>query len=192
MGHTGTTRRGVLAVTGAVAAGVLTGCADGPAGGAGQSRERERAERRLRGETAAASAALRERYEATIAVHPGLGGRLGALRDAVAAHATVLAPVRAGADRHSPSDAPSQAPSPGGPGAPAGAATARAAARAAVPTDGKAALRALARAERRTADARTAALLTAEPELARLLASLAAAGAAHAYLLTAPTRGDRR
>ncbi|MEU1677145.1 hypothetical protein ABZ752_34710 [Streptomyces roseifaciens] len=52
-----------------------------------------------------------------------------------------------------------------------------------VPGDEKGALAALADAERRTADSRTKALGSAPPELARLLASVAAAGAAHAYLL---------
>ncbi|MEU1820541.1 hypothetical protein ABZ543_35990 [Streptomyces roseifaciens] len=52
-----------------------------------------------------------------------------------------------------------------------------------VPGDEKEALAALADAERRTADSRTKALGSAPPELARLLASVAAAGAAHAYLL---------
>ncbi|MGK5548386.1 hypothetical protein ACSNOH_27200 [Streptomyces sp. URMC 127] len=52
-----------------------------------------------------------------------------------------------------------------------------------MPSDEKAALAALAEAERRTADDRTKALGSAPSELARLLASVAAAGAAHAYLL---------
>ncbi|CAM5548145.1 hypothetical protein SANTM175S_02220 [Streptomyces antimycoticus] len=52
------------------------------------------------------------------------------------------------------------------------------------PEDEKQALSALAQAERHTADTRTAALATAPPELARLLASVAACGAAHVYLLT--------
>ncbi|MEV5380867.1 hypothetical protein AB0L26_33645 [Streptomyces nondiastaticus] len=52
-----------------------------------------------------------------------------------------------------------------------------------MPGDEKAALAALADAERRTADSRTKDLASASPELARLLASVAAAGAAHAYLL---------
>jgi hypothetical protein len=56
---------------------------------------------------------------------------------------------------------------------------------AAVPHDQKAALTALARAEKRTADAHTTSLTGASPDLARLLASIAAAGAAHAYLLGA-------
>ncbi|MEV5134086.1 hypothetical protein AB0K87_27050, partial [Streptomyces sp. NPDC053705] len=54
----------------------------------------------------------------------------------------------------------------------------------AAPADARAALRELAAEERRVADGRATALLNAEPELARLLASIAAAGAAHAYLLT--------
>jgi hypothetical protein len=53
-----------------------------------------------------------------------------------------------------------------------------------VSTDPKAAVKELAAAERRRAAAHTEALLSAEPELARLLASVAAAAAAHAYLLT--------
>ncbi|MFE0424679.1 hypothetical protein [Streptomyces sp. NPDC058953] len=51
------------------------------------------------------------------------------------------------------------------------------------------ALAELAAAERRSSAAYTAALEGAGPELARLLASVAAAGAAHAYLLSRPT-GD--
>lgn len=51
-------------------------------------------------------------------------------------------------------------------------------------TDAASAVKELAAAERHTADAHTVTLLTAPPELARLLASIAAAGAAHAYLLT--------
>ncbi|MCZ0993147.1 hypothetical protein O1L44_08540 [Streptomyces noursei] len=53
-----------------------------------------------------------------------------------------------------------------------------------MPADERSARAALADAERTLADSRTAALVTAPPELARLLASVAAAGAAHAYLLT--------
>ncbi|QCW79617.1 hypothetical protein EQG64_26835 [Streptomyces sp. S6] len=53
-----------------------------------------------------------------------------------------------------------------------------------VSTDRPTALKELAAAERRRADAHAEALLTAEPELARLLASVAAGAAAHAYLLT--------
>ena len=61
-----------------------------------------------------------------------------------------------------------------------------------MPGDEKAALAALGEAERRTSEARTAALMKAPPELARLLASVAAAGAAHAYLLGSEEKGQGR
>ncbi|WP_373563620.1 hypothetical protein [Streptomyces composti] len=53
-----------------------------------------------------------------------------------------------------------------------------------VPGDEKEALAQLARAERELADRRAEGLVEAPGELARLLASVAAAGAARAYLLT--------
>jgi hypothetical protein len=53
-----------------------------------------------------------------------------------------------------------------------------------VPGDDKDALASLAAAERELADRRAKALLDVPGELARLLASVAAAGAAHVYLLT--------
>lgn len=56
-----------------------------------------------------------------------------------------------------------------------------------VPTasaDRKEALTSLASAERTVADRRAAALLEVPGELARLMASVSAAGSAHAYLLT--------
>ncbi|GAA5051887.1 hypothetical protein [Streptomyces similanensis] len=75
-------------------------------------------------------------------------------------------PGAAGASSGGPSKGPSGAASP------------------AVPVKPADALAALAAAERALADARAAALLDVPGELARLLASVAAAGAAHAYLLT--------
>ncbi|MFK8912845.1 hypothetical protein ACJA3G_38380, partial [Streptomyces sp. YS-3] len=54
----------------------------------------------------------------------------------------------------------------------------------AVPADPAEALRELAAAARQVSDTQLAALTGAPPELARLLASVAAAGAVHAYLLT--------
>ncbi|MGW1860160.1 hypothetical protein ACWCRI_21855, partial [Streptomyces collinus] len=54
----------------------------------------------------------------------------------------------------------------------------------AVPAAPKDALASLAGAERDLADRRAQALLDVPGELARLMASVAAAGAAHAYLLT--------
>ncbi|MER7340004.1 hypothetical protein ABT403_19465 [Streptomyces sp. NPDC000075] len=121
---------------------------------------------------------LLERYDATVAVHPDLSGRLAPLRAAVAAHTGALAlttpkaspaPSRAAA---SPSGSPSPSPS------------APAAGRAEVPAKPAEALSALADAERSLSEARTIALAGAPGELARLLASVAACGAVHAYLLT--------
>ncbi len=53
-----------------------------------------------------------------------------------------------------------------------------------VPVTEKDALAQLVAEERRIADRRAEELLTAPAELARLLASVSAAGAAHVYLLT--------
>ncbi|MFF8954543.1 hypothetical protein [Streptomyces sp. NPDC014894] len=162
-------------VTGAVAAGALAGCSGGSSGGGAASEEAARAksEAALRAELAARSGALRDRYDATIARHPLLAGRLAGPRDSAAEHVAAL-----GGGARSPSASA---------GASAGATAAPAAVT--VPDTEPAALAALADAERRTADGHTAALDTTDPELARLLASMAAAGAAHAYLLT---NGDAR
>lgn len=161
MGRTGTTRRRALVVAAVATAGSLTGCSGGGAGTALTRREAERAaERRaqadavLRRRLATASGALRDQYDATVARHPELAARLTALRGSVAEHVTAFG----GTVRTAP-------PPP-------------------VPADANAALKALATAERHTADAHSAALVDAEPELARLLASIAAAGATHGYLLT--------
>ncbi|MEU9981305.1 hypothetical protein [Streptomyces sp. NPDC050856] len=189
MGRTGTTRRRALLLTGAAATatatGLLTGCStdgdpDGPA-----ARERAaRAEEALRRRSTATSAVLLARYDAVLAAHPPLGARLAPLRAAVAAHTAALAPPGTASPAAPPTGAapsPATAPSPSPP----------AARRPAVPADPAAALRELATASRRTADAHTAALPAAPPEYARLLASVAAAGAAHAYLLsTAPGSGS--
>lgn len=85
----------------------------------------------------------------------------------------------ASGSRSGASPSPSTSPSAS---APAGAAAAPSAA--AVPAKPAEALTALADAERSLAEARTVALAGAPGELARLLASVAACGAVHAYLLT--------
>ncbi|MDQ0940370.1 hypothetical protein [Streptomyces sp. V1I1] len=161
MGRTGTTRRRALMVTGAAAAVVLTGCStEEPERRrtSGSTADPARAEAALRRRLAATSGALRDQYDAVIAQHPALTGKLAALRAAVAEHVTALAGPAVTA---LPAVAPPE-----------------------VPADAAAALKALATAERRISDAHSASLVVAEPELARLLASVAAAGAAHAYLLT--------
>lgn len=165
MRRTGTTRRGALTATGALTLGaVLTGCGNGEGAGgregsttASARAAAVRADRTLRATAARTSTSLLARYDGVVTAHPATAADLAPLRSAVQAHAKALA---AGAGRVRP---PAPAPPPA--------------------TDAKAALKELAAEERRAADARAKALLTAEPELARLLASVAAAGAAHAYLL---------
>ncbi len=163
-GADGPRRRRVLAgataalLTGGATA-LLAGCSSGSDGADG----RASAERGLRESAGRDSARLLERYDATIAAHASLAQRLRPLRAEVARHAEAFGP-----DHQASPSASATVP----PAAPE------------VPGDENAALAALADAERRTADARTAALGSAPPDLARLLASVAAAGAAHAYLLT--------
>ncbi|MFB7215843.1 hypothetical protein [Streptomyces sp. NPDC056255] len=165
MRRTGTTRRGVFTATGAIALGaVLAGCGDGAGrgqDGSGAAAKAEqasaaRAEKRIRTTAARTSLELLGGYEHVIGAHPATAAGLTPLRDAVRAHAKALAPDGAQALGFTRSRA----------------------------TGAKAAVGELAAAERRAADAHLAALMEAPPELARLLASIAAAGAAHAYLLT--------
>ncbi|MFF9089635.1 hypothetical protein ACF1BE_25035 [Streptomyces sp. NPDC014991] len=159
----GPRRRSLLASAGAAA--LLAGCSAGPdTGGDGPSavaRARARAARDSRG--------LLERYDAVLAARPGLAERLRPLRAQVAAHAVAFGDGTAatGAVAGTATASPSPAPVPG--------------------TDEEA-LAALAAAERALADRRGRDLLDVPGELARLLASVAAAGAAHAYLLTEGAR----
>ncbi|NEA39417.1 hypothetical protein G3I42_09045, partial [Streptomyces sp. SID11385] len=84
---------------------------------------------------------------------------------------------------HGATEAPSPDASSSAPGRAAGAAAASTSPGPAVASDEKTALRDLATAEKKLADHRARVLVDAPEELARLLASVAAAGAAHAYLL---------
>jgi hypothetical protein len=153
----GPRRRAVLAVP-AVAA-LLGGCSDGAVEKAGVTTRKAPAstspEVRLRAQAARDSVALLAKYDTVIAAYPALAGGLGPLRAEVARHAQAFGAKPA---------AGTVAPTP----APAGK---------------RAALAALASAEQSLADARTTALLDAPAELARLLASVAAAGACHVLLL---------
>ncbi|MFJ4716102.1 hypothetical protein [Streptomyces sp. NPDC088785] len=152
-----TTRRSLLASVAGAA--LLAGCSDGggDGGGAEGAPSVSRA-KRLRAKAARESADLLGQYDRALAARPSLAARLAPLRDEVARHAQAFG----GATRPS---AASSASTP--------------------PVAEKDVLRALAAAERELADRRMKAL--AEPdtpaELARLLASVAAAGAGHAYLL---------
>ncbi|MGW3205432.1 hypothetical protein [Streptomyces sp. NPDC001135] len=143
----------------AAGAALLVGCSAGPgSGGDGPS-----ATDRARARAARDSQGLLERYDAVLAAHPGLAERLRPLRAQVAAH------VRAFTDGTKATRTPSKSASPAASPAPAAE---------------KDALAALAAAERTLADQRAKELLEVPGELARLLASVAAAGATHAYLLT--------
>ncbi len=172
----------------ALAAPALGGCA-GPVTDSGAA-GRQAA---LRARAAADSVTLLGRYDATAAAHPPLAARLAPLRAQVALHAQAFGADGASgsASPSAPSSAAPSAPSPSGsatgsrsasPSPPSSASASPAGP--AVPADPGAALKALADTERRTAAARTAAVRDAAPELARLLASVAACGAGHALLLS--------
>ncbi|MFF1263616.1 MULTISPECIES: hypothetical protein [unclassified Streptomyces] len=155
----GPRRRSLLASVAGAA--LLTGCSDAedPASDGATGGRSASATQRIKARAARDSGDLLDRYEAALAAHPALAARLGPLRDEVARHAkTFGAPARPAAQA---------SPSPF-----------------ASPASEKDTVSALAKAERDIADRRAAALVEAPAELARLLASVAAAGAGHAYLLT--------
>ncbi|WP_328942268.1 hypothetical protein OG259_12010 [Streptomyces sp. NBC_00250] len=179
---TTTGRRALLTAGISTAAAALSGCtseAPGPRKPSAAEVEAERvarAEANLRLRSVTASRTLLERYDAALAAHPALAPRLNPLRRSVAAHAkalgeggTTVRPATASPSAASAKPTPSPVP-------------------VTVAADPRTALKELAAAERATSDAHTAALVTAPSEYARLLASVAAAGAAHAYLLTEGAR----
>ncbi|MGC5038053.1 MULTISPECIES: hypothetical protein [unclassified Streptomyces] len=168
--RSGPRRRSLLAV--APAALALAGCTGGTEGSADAGDGPSAAERRARARAARDSERLVERYDAVIAARPALAGRLAPLRENVVRHAQAFGGGRKASP--SPSSSASSSASPG----------AAAPSPAAVPGDDKDALAGLAAAERELADRRSEELLGMPGELARLLASVAAAGAAHVYLLT--------
>ncbi|MFF3516189.1 hypothetical protein [Streptomyces sp. NPDC002573] len=162
-------RRSLLAS--AAGAALVAGCsaaADTTGPGRGTS-----AADRVRARAARDSEELGQRYAAVIAAHPALAARLGPLCAETVRHAQAF-----GAHPGS-----SASPSASGSASPSASGSASQSA-SAVPADPKAALAGLAAAERTLADRRAAALLDMPGELARLMASVAAAGAAHVYLLT--------
>ncbi|WP_097887742.1 hypothetical protein, partial [Streptomyces sp. st140] len=143
MRRTGTTRRGALTATGALALGaVLTGCGgdDEGAGGkkpahSGARATTAKAEKALREKAVRDGALLLARYDLVAEAHPATAAGLVPLRAAVAEHGKALAPPRAKGEPKG-DKAP---PAPAGP----------------VSADPKAAVRELAAAERRRADAHT-------------------------------------
>ncbi|MFJ6570959.1 hypothetical protein ACIQNU_26450 [Streptomyces sp. NPDC091292] len=179
--RSGPRRRSLLAGIAGAGAVLLTGCSgdESPDGGPG----RPSAVVRARARAARDSVALAERYDAVLASHPGLADRLAPLRAEVERHAEAFGheePKRA---------EPEKSASPGSVEAAAASSSPSSAPSAAsVPADPKKALSWLAAAERETADRRVTQSLDLPGEDARLLASVAAAGAAHAYVLT---EGDK-
>lgn len=169
--RSGPRRRSLLTgAAGAAGAVLLSGCSDSASTDAD---ERPSAAARLRARAARDSGELLGRYDAVLAAHPSLAGRLGPLRAEVKRHEAAFAD---GSAPPSPSGSPAASPS------------ASRSPKPSVPKDEKDAVRALAKAERELAKRRGSDLLDAPAELSRLLASVAAAGAAHAFLLT---EGDK-
>lgn len=176
--RTGPRRRSLLAVapTALFAAGCSAGSGEaGPAVGSRPPAASERA----RARAARDSRELAERYDAVIAAHAGLAQRLGPLREDAVRHAKAFESFGTTSGSASAPASPTSPTSP----APTGAGPS-ASSPVPVPTKEKDALSGLAAAEREIADRRLEALLDAPAELARLLASVAAAGAAHVFLLT--------
>lgn len=168
--RSGPRRRSLFAS--AAGAALLAGCSAGPDSGDDGPSAVARARARAAGE----SRRLLARYDAVLAAHPGLAPRLGPLRAQVAAHAAAF------------TDGTTATPTAEAETTGAASATASASPAPAVPATEKDAVAALAAAERALADQRARDLLEAPGELARLLASVAAAGAGHAYLLTEGAR----
>ncbi|WP_432123365.1 hypothetical protein [Streptomyces sp. S1] len=179
---TTTGRRALLAAGAAAGATALVGCtsgAEGPRRPSAAEREAERvarAEAALRARSVTVARGLLERYDAVLAAHPSLAPRLTPLRRSVAAHVKALGeggtgPVEPVAASPKPSARPTPSPAP-----------------VPVAADPATALKELAAAERTSSDGHADALLAAPPEYARLLASVAASGAVHAYLLTEGAR----
>ncbi|WP_413759164.1 hypothetical protein [Streptomyces sp. MMBL 11-3] len=175
----GPRRRSLLAGTAAAGAALLAGCSSsdsspGTTGGSSSAAARARAR------AARDSERLAERYGAVLAAYPALGERLSPLRAEVVRHAEAFG----GGRRASDAASASATASPSGGSSADPSASASASPSPAVPATQKEALAELAAAERALTDRRLKALADVPGELARLLASVAAAGAGHAYLLT--------
>ncbi|MFH8469814.1 hypothetical protein [Streptomyces sp. NPDC017991] len=173
----GPRRRSLLA--GAAGAGtvLLAGCSDSDSA-SGTTSGSSSAAARARARAARDSEQLARRYEAVLAAHPALGTRLSPLLAEVVRHAEAFG----GGKRAKPSADPSADASASASPTPSASASASPSPEA--PATEKEARGELAAAERALADRRMKALADVPGELARLLASVAAAGAGHAFLLT--------
>ncbi|MGW4823544.1 hypothetical protein ACWEP4_32500 [Streptomyces sp. NPDC004227] len=185
----GPRRRSLL--TSAAGAALLVGCSTGSddSGGTGQAPS---AAERMRARAARDSEELARRYDAVMTAHPALAERLRPLRAHVAAHAEAFGgTAKPSPGATAPTTPPVASTTPEGSGSPEDSrapAGAEASGSPAARETAKSALAGLAAAERSLSDRRTATLVQVPGELARLLASVAAAGAAHAFLLT---EGDK-
>ncbi|MFI0964527.1 hypothetical protein ACH4S8_24480 [Streptomyces sp. NPDC021080] len=191
----GPRRRTLLAA--AAGAFALAGCSAAPESSGDTTGGSPSLADRARARAVRDSMTLSDRYTAVIAAHPQLAERLGPLRAEVVRHATAFGGGSAGASGSptgsasaSASVSPSSSPSASSSASESASASASASssasssASAGVAARPKDALADLASAELKLADERTQALVDVPGELARLLASVAAAGAAHAFLLT--------
>ncbi|MCX5061764.1 MULTISPECIES: hypothetical protein [unclassified Streptomyces] len=159
----------------AAGAALLVGCSSGSEDSEESTGGSPSVIQKARALAARESVGMLGRYDAVIAAHPAVSQRLGPLRAEVARHTEAFGgTVRKASSPPAPEASASQT----------SASQTSASPSAAAPVSEKDALAELAAAERALADRRTAALLDVPGELARLLASVAAAGAAHAYLLT--------
>ncbi|MFI5534573.1 ferritin-like domain-containing protein [Kitasatospora sp. NPDC051853] len=163
------TRRSLLALGALTGASLLVcGCTD-EEGPAAEARQREDADRPVRAKAVADTDRLLAGYDAAAASAGDRAEQVKALRAEVAEHRAALATgLPDGGTATSGAPAASGTPSASGSGGPVGS------------------VAQLAAAERLTAQARLAQLAGASPELAKLLAVVAASGALHAAAL-----GDR-
>ncbi|MBT1097817.1 hypothetical protein DMH26_41310 [Streptomyces sp. WAC 05379] len=168
----GPRRRALLASVAGAA--LLVGCTSRPDESDGGTSGSPSLAEKARARAARDSDDLVGRYDAVLAAHPVLAPVVGPLRAEALRHAAAFGP-----DSSAGSPTPSGTPT-GGTASPSASPSASVS----VPTDERDALAGLAAAERALADRRAKALLDVPGELARLLASVAAAGAVHAYLLT--------
>ena len=175
-------------MVGVAAVGALSGCSGGGSGKSADAPAKPAPGTDERARAARDSAALLGQYDAALAAHPQLAKRLAPLRAQVALHVTAFGGRPVAAATHPPGAASAgpgtASTTPSGSSGPSKAPTSSPAATPPAPPTPAAALAALAAAERTLADRRAAALLTVPGELARLMASVAAAGAAHVVLLS--------
>ncbi|MGW6907640.1 hypothetical protein [Streptomyces sp. NPDC054940] len=177
-------RRRTLLASAAAGAALLVGCSSGaenPRDSAGTTSGSPSLTERARARAARDSEGLVARYDAVLAAHPVLAELVGPLRAQAVRHAEAFG----GGSPGSPgTSGPSASSSTVSKAPQAGKASPSSSPSATVPATEQGALAELAAAERELADRRAKELLHVPGELARLLASVAAAGAVHAYLLT--------